>query len=102
MKKYNMYTNNPIKACFLSSKVKWFFTMVYIINNCEKKNTICIPESFNSNISHQLLTTQYPLWIKTARTQIHKVICTQKPVLKDRFKDSGIQKKYDSDLLWQI
>ena len=36
-----------------------------------------IPESSNTNISHQPLTTCYPLWINSTRTQIQKVICTQ-------------------------
>ena len=38
-------------------------------------NNVCIPERFNTNISHKLFDyMQYSLWIHKARTQIKKVI----------------------------
>ena len=46
---------------------------------------LCTPDSFNTNISHQLLTTQLPLLIHNTRTQIQTVILYSKTGFKSLF-----------------
>ena len=67
-------------------------------------NKICLPESFNTNISHQLL--DYTISIGNSqhnRTQIQNVILYSKPDFKRSFQRfMKYKNKSDSDLVWQI
>ena len=63
----------------------------------------CIPESFNTDISHRILTK------KLTFVNLHYKIINWKGVFVlenwlEAFvlKNYGIQKKYDSDLVWVI
>ena len=68
-------------------KYKWMLTFLLVFVTCSCSvlslihNTICIPESFNMNISRHFFTTKWPLWIYNG-TQIQKVILYWTPSFK--------------------
>ena len=53
--------------------------------NEQRCNNICIPESFNTNISHQPFYNK--ITFVNSQRENEKKNCSQKPVLNVRFKD---------------
>ena len=56
------------------------------------KNRFCIPESFNTNILHQLLDYNNFCEFTTLEHKFKRWFCTQKPVLIFRFEDFWYKK----------
>ena len=84
----------PFEFCLL---VLWIHKGYFVVKGCVLLllniksfkiilNNFFIPESFNTNISHQLFTSRLPLWFHNTRKQIQKVILYLKPGFKRLFE----------------
>ena len=86
---------------------KWWF--LYFSNSyfkCAEKyilkfNFLCIPESFNTNILHQLFDYKITFVIHSRRTQIPKLVLYSKPVLNVCFNDFWVKYIYYLSAFYQ-